>query len=118
SAPSVMAFHASAWPHRRKEIITDFADRHFESMPERLRDLGYSTVYVDAHPLQPLFAFISTYSMHYPFRLPADAGEREVAESAGLSARYRQVLRYSDAQLGALLKMLADRPRRDRTVTI
>src|SRR5207249_7920720 len=26
SAPSVLAFHCSAWPHRRTEIITDFSD--------------------------------------------------------------------------------------------
>ena len=52
---------------------------------------------------RPLFAFVSTYSTHYPFRLPADAGEPEVPESDGLPARYRQVLRYSDAHIGRLL---------------
>src|SRR5262249_9324490 len=31
SAPSVLSFHASAWPHRRKEIITDFSQTHFDS---------------------------------------------------------------------------------------
>jgi hypothetical protein len=165
SAPSVLAFHASAWPHRRKEIMTDFADRHFDSLPQRLGWLGYDTVYVGADPHfdhqdtwlsrwygsmadlvasgaratdreivsraidevrrhdgradgRPLFAFVSTYSTHYPFRLPADAGEPEVAESEGLPARYRQVLRYTDAQIGRLLDELRARPRADRTVTI
>jgi len=167
SAPSVLAFHASAWPHRRKEITTDFSTRRFDSLPERLRDLGYDTRYVGADPhfdnqdrwlrrwyggvsdlvqsgaaatdrnivaraidemhrhdadataaAQPLFAFVSTYSMHYPFRLPADAGEPEVPESAGLGARYRQVLRYTDAQIGALLTALARRARADRTIVI
>ncbi len=165
SAPSVFAFHASAWPHRRKEIITDFSDKHFDSLPERLGSLGYDTVYVGADPHfdhqdtwlsrwygsmrdlvasgtratdanivgraideirrhdarddgRPLFAFVSTYSTHYPFRLPVDAPEREVPEAAGLPARYQQVLRYSDAQIGRLLDILAERPRRDRTVTV
>jgi hypothetical protein len=165
SAPSVFAFHASAWPHRRKEIITDFSDRHFDSLPERLASLGYETVYVGADPHfdhqdawlsrwygrmrdlvasgaqatdraivsraideigrhdrtsggKPLFAFVSTYSTHYPFRLPADAGEPELPEHAGLGARYRQVLGYTDAQLGTLLDALNTRPRHDRTVTI
>jgi sulfatase-like protein len=165
SAPSVFAFHASAWPHRRKEIITDFSTTHFDSMPERLGHLGYDTVYVGADPHfdnqdrwlsrwyggmrdlvasgtqatdrsivaraidelhqhdaradgKPLFAFVSTYSTHYPFRLPADAFEPEAPESAGLGARYRQVLHYSDAQIATLLDVLATRSRRDRTVTV
>ncbi|HXI31390.1 MAG TPA: sulfatase-like hydrolase/transferase, partial [Vicinamibacterales bacterium] len=50
SAPSVLSFHASAWPHRRKEIMTDFSATHFDSLPERLRDLGYDTIYVGADP--------------------------------------------------------------------
>lgn len=50
SAPSVLAFHCSAWPHRRKEIITDFATRAFDSMPGRLRTRGYETLYVGADP--------------------------------------------------------------------
>ena len=167
SAPSVLSFHASAWPHRRKEITTDFSNRRFDSLPERLRDLGYDTRYVGADPhfdnqdrwlrrwyggvsdlvesgasatdrnivaraveevgrhdadpaaaTRPLFAFVSTYSTHYPFRLPPDAGEAEVPESAGLGARYRQVLRYTDAQVGSLLSVLAARPRSDRTIVI
>jgi arylsulfatase A-like enzyme len=164
SAPSVVAFHASAWPHRRKEIITDFSNTHFDSLPERLGSLGYETVYVGADPhfdnqdrwlsrwyggvrdlvasgeqatdkrivsraiaeierhdresTRPLFAFVSTYSSHYPFRLPADAGETEAPASEGLGRRYRQVLRYTDAQIGTLLDALARRPRRDRTLTI
>jgi hypothetical protein len=165
SAPSVIAFHCSAWPHRRKEIVTDFSDRHFDSMPERLRDSGYDTIYIGAdphfdnqdrwltrwyagvsdlvasgspatdrtivaraideirehdraHPSKPLFAFVSTYSTHYPFRVPSDAGEREASDEDGLTARYRQVLRYADRELGTLLDMLADRRRRDRTVTV
>jgi hypothetical protein len=165
SAPSVLSFHASAWPHRRKEIITDFSDTHFDSLPERLRDLGYDTIYVGADPhfdnqdrwlrrwyagvsdlvasgtaatdrnimaraiqeidrhdaeasSKPLFAFVSTYSTHYPFRLPADAGEQEAPEIAGLGARYRQVLHYTDRQVGALLAVLAVRARSRQTITI
>jgi len=165
SAPSVLAFHASAWPHRRKEIITDFSDKHFDSLPERLATLGYVSAYVGADPHfdnqdrwlsrwygsvrdlvasgaqptdrsivaraideirrhdasasgKPLFAFISTYSTHYPFRLPSDAGEAEFPDSAGLGVKYRQVLRYTDAQLGTLLDALRTRPRHDRTVTV
>jgi len=164
SAPSVVAFHASAWPHRRKEIITDFAAMHFDSLPERLGSLGYDTVYVGADPHfdnqdrwlsrwyggvrdlvaggadatdhaivsraideirqhdrsseKPLFAFVSTYSTHYPFRLPGDAGRADTAAAGGLTDRYRQVLHYTDDQVGLLLDALAARPRSDRTVTI
>lgn len=165
SAPSVLSFHASAWPHRRKEIITDFANTRFDSMPERLRGLGYDTVYVGADPhfdnqdrwlgrwysgvsdlvasgtqatdrnivaravdeirrhdehdrAQPLFAFISTYSTHYPFRLPDDAGQPAATGETDLPAQYRQVLHYTDAQLGVLFQTLGARQRRDRTVTI
>ncbi len=165
SAPSVLSFHASAWPHRRKEIVTDFSTTHFDSMPARLRDLGYDTVYVGAdphfdnqdrwlsqwyagvsdlvsggteatdrnivaraiqeirahderHPDRPLFAFVSTFSTHYPFRLPPDAGEPALDSDAGLPARYRQVLRYTDRQLAVLLQAIASRGRRDRTITV
>jgi hypothetical protein len=165
SAPSVLAFHASAWPHRRKEIATDFSDRGFDSIPARLRDLGYETVYVGADPhfdhqdrwlaqwysgvsdlvasgtaatdhtivaraiaeirrhdtvqaSKPLFAFVSTYSTHYPFRSPADAGGTFGAPDASLEGQYRRVLKYADAQLGALLRALSERVRRQRTVTI
>jgi hypothetical protein len=164
SAPSVVAFHASAWPHRRKEIITDFSRTDFDSLPERLGTLGYDTVYVGADPHfdnqdrwlsrwyggvrdlvasgeqatdrrivsraigeierhdreseKPLFAFVSTYSSHYPFRLPADSGDKERPADGDLSERYRQVLRYADTQIGTLLTALAKRPRRDRTLTI
>src|SRR5262249_49797416 len=145
--------------------ITDFADTHFDSLPERLHDLGYDTIYVGADPhfdnqdrwlrrwyagvsdlvasgtaatdrnivsramdeiqrhdapadSTPLFALVSTYSTHYPFRLPADAGEAEAPESAGLGVRYRQVLHYTDQQIGTLLAALAIRPRQPETVTI
>lgn len=165
SAPSLLSFHASAWPHRRKEIITDFASRAFDSIPARLRGLGYETIYVGADPHfdnqdvwlrrwygtvvdlvargasgtdrtivshamaeirrhdaeqpdKPLFTFVSTYSTHYPFRLPADANEEPVPPSAGLPAQYRQVLRYTDREVAALVLLLESRPRRDRTVTI
>jgi arylsulfatase A-like enzyme len=165
SAPSVLAFHCSAWPHRRKEIITDFADRRFDSIPARLRDFGYETTYIGADPHfdhqdrwlpawystvidlvangetptdhniltrsieeirrhdraaegRPLFEFISTYSTHYPFRLPDDAGEQPVAVTEALEPRYRQVLKYTDREVGALLSFLAARERRDRTITI
>lgn len=165
SAPSVLAFQASAWPHRRKEIITDFVQRGFDSIPSRLRGLGYDSIYVGADPhfdnqalwmprwystavdlvasgilptdhhivgrgieeigrhdsgspARPLFAFISTYSTHYPFRLPEDAGEPAVPAAAGLGAQYRQTLRYTDRELGAMFSFLSSRPRRDRTVTI
>lgn len=165
SAPSVLSFQASAWPHRRKEIITDFVSRGFDSIPSRLRNLGYDTVYVGADPhfdnqalwmprwystavdlvaggilptdrnivgrgidemrrhdarpgAQPLFEFISTYSTHYRFRLPEDAGEAPVPESVDLRAQYRQTLHYADREIGTLLSFLASRPRRDRTITI
>jgi arylsulfatase A-like enzyme len=165
SAPSVFSFHTSAWPHRRKEIITDFVGRGFDSMPARLRTLGYDTVYVGADPhfdhqaqwlsrwyatavdlvasgivatdraivhraideirrhdargdRQPLFAFVSTYSTHYPFRLPDDAGETLVGIAHGLAPQYRQTLRYTDRQIGELLAFLKTRERRERTVTI
>jgi arylsulfatase A-like enzyme len=165
SAPSVFSFHASAWPHRRKEIITDFVDRGFDSIPARLRTLGYDTVYVGADPhfdhqsqwlsrwyattvdlvasgivatdraivqhgideirrhdargdRRPLFAFVSTYSTHYPFRLPDDAGEAPVGTAHGLAPQYRQTLRYTDRQIGDLLSFLQTRERRDRTVLL
>jgi hypothetical protein len=165
SAPSVLSFHCSAWPHRRKEIITDFADRRFDCIPSRLREAGYETMYVGADPnfdnqdrwlpqwystvidlvargvaatdhnivtgtideirrhdasspAKPLFAFVSTYSTHYPFRLPADAGEPALPSSASLSDRYRQALRYADREVGALLSFLDARRRREQTVTI
>jgi len=135
SAPSVLSFHCSAWPHRRKEIITDFADRQFDCMPSRLRDFGYDTINIGADPHfdnqdrwlgqwyatvidlaakgieatdrnivaraidelsrhdnsappTPLFEFVSTYSTHYPFRIPADAQEPAVGDTAHLEARY------------------------------
>ncbi|HYM22925.1 MAG TPA: sulfatase-like hydrolase/transferase, partial [Vicinamibacterales bacterium] len=163
SAPSVFAFHCSAWPHRRKEIMTDFAGRGFDSLPARLRTLGYDAVYVGADPHfdnqslwlprwyskvvdlvaegglatdhnivsramdevrahdrgaagQPLFAFVSTYSTHYPFTLPVDAGEAAVGGE--LSARYRQTLRYSDREAGRLFDFLAARGRRTVTIVV
>ncbi|HMJ82199.1 MAG TPA: sulfatase-like hydrolase/transferase [Vicinamibacterales bacterium] len=165
SAPSVLAFHCSAWPHRRKEIITDFSDRRFDSLPSRLRDVGYDTTYIGADPhfdhqdhwlpfwystvidlvangeaptdrnilargigeirrhdaaapVTPLFEFISTYSTHYPFRLPDDAGERPLPTSEALEPRYRQVLAYTDREIGRLLAFLETRERRDRTILI
>jgi hypothetical protein len=165
SAPSVLAFHCSAWPHQRKEIITDFSDRRFDSLPSRLRELGYDTTYIGADPHfdhqdhwlpawyetvidlvangeaptdrnimkrgigeirrhdaaatgTPLFEFISTYSTHYPFRLPDDAGERSLPTSEALEPRYRQVLTYADREIGRLLSFLDSRERRDRTILI
>jgi len=165
SAPSVLAFHCSAWPHRRKEIITDFSNRRFDSLPSRLRDFGYDTTYIGADPhfdhqdhwlpawyttvidlvangeaptdrnilergireirrhdadapATPLFEFISTYSTHYPFRLPDDAGERPLPTSEALEPRYRQVLTYTDREIGRLLSFLESRGRRDRTILI
>lgn len=165
SAPSVLAFHCSAWPHRRKEIITDFSDRRFDSLPSRLRDFGYDTTYIGADPHfdhqdhwlpawyatvidlvangeaptdhniltrgideirrhdatapgTPVFEFISTYSTHYPFRLPNDAGERPLSSSEALEPRYRQVLKYTDREIGRLLSFLQTRERRDRTILI
>jgi hypothetical protein len=165
SAPSVLAFHCSAWPHQRKEIITDFSDRRFDSLPSRLREFGYDTTYIGADPHfdhqdhwlpawyatvidlvangeaptdhnilergigeirrhdaaapdTPLFEFISTYSTHYPFRLPDDAGERPLPTSEALEPRYRQVLTYTDREIGRLLSFLDSRERRDRTILI
>ena len=164
SAPSVLSFHCSAWPHRRKEIITDFADRQFDCLPSRVRGMGYDTIYVGADPhfdnqdrwlgrwyatvvdlvangiaatdrnivsrsieeiqrhdresREPLFAFVSTYSTHYPFTLPDDAGEPPAASDAGLRERYRRVVQYTDREVGRLLAFLAARSRHDGTVTI
>jgi glucan phosphoethanolaminetransferase (alkaline phosphatase superfamily) len=165
SAPSVLAFHCSAWPHQRKEIITDFSDRRFDSLPSRLREFGYDTTYIGADPHfdhqdhwlpawyatvidlvangeaptdrnilergigeirrhdaaapgTPLFEFISTYSTHYPFRLPDDAGERPLSTSEALEPRYRQVLTYTDREIGRLMAFLETRERRDRTILI
>jgi len=165
SAPSVLSFHCSAWPHRRKEIITDFADRAFDCIPSRLREFGYDTVYIGADPhfdnqdrwlprwystvvdltangivatdhnivsrsveeirrhdmlspARPLFAFVSTYSTHYPFRLPDDAEEPALSASTDLARRYRQVLRYTDREVGTLVSFLDTRSRRDQTRTI
>ena len=165
SAPSVLSFHCSAWPHRRREIITDFANRRFDCIPSRLRDFGYDTIYIGADPHfdnqdrwlgqwyarvidlvahgieatdhnivacaideirrhdaeqtpAPLFEFVSTYSTHYPFRVPEDSHEAPVADTAHLTARYRQVLRYTDREVGALVSFLGTRARRDRTVTV
>jgi len=165
SAPSVLAFHCSAWPHRRKEIITDFSDRRFDSLPSRLRDFGYDTTYIGADPHfdhqdhwlpawyatvidlvangeaptdrnilergirdirrhdaaasgPPLLEFLPTYRTHYPFRLPDDAGERPLPTSEALEPRYRQVLTYTDREIGRLLSFLESRGRRDRTILI
>jgi hypothetical protein len=149
-----------------QEIITDFADRGFDSIPSRLRDLGYKAIYIGADPNfdnqdiwlprwyskvialvaggtpatdrnivnraieeirqhdanaqdGPLFEFISTYSTHYPFSLPSDAGEQPLAASDGLEAQYRQVLRYTDLHVGDLVSFLATLDgMRDRTITI
>ena len=165
SAPSVLAFHCSAWPHQRKEIITDFSDRRFDSLPSRLREFGYDTTYIGADPHfdhqdhwlpawyatvidlvangeaptdrnilergigeirhhdaaapgTPLFEFISTYSTHYPFRLPDDAGERPLPTSEALEPRYRQVLTYTDREIGRLMAFLETRERHNRTILI
>lgn len=165
SAPSVFSFHCSAWPHRRKEIITDFATRTFDCLPTRLASLGYETLYVGADPHfdnqdvwlgqwyahtvdlvaqgidgtdrnivsrsvdeirrhdaaegdRPLFAFVSTYSMHYPFTLPADAGETPVGRDDGLRPQYRQTLHYTDRELGRLFQFLETRHRRTVTIVV
>ena len=166
SAPSVLAFHCAAWPHRRKEIITDFSDRRFDSIPGRLRGAGYDTIYVGAdphfdhqdvwlpqwytrvvdlvaegvpatdrqivdrvmaetrrhdqvEPRTPLFAFVSTYSTHYPFSLPADAGANpEAAASGDLGPAYRRTLGYTDRELGRLLAFLDSRRRRTVTIVV
>jgi hypothetical protein len=165
SAPSVLAFHCSAWPHRRKEIITDFAARSFDCLPPRLADLGYRTIYVGAdphfdnqdrwlsrwyetavdlvaegvpgtdrrivsraideigrhdaaEPNRPLFAFVSTYSTHYPFTLPDDAGETPVKKNGDLRTQYRQTLRYTDREVGRLLSILGQRDRRTVVIVV
>jgi hypothetical protein len=166
SAPSVLAFHCAAWPHRRKEIITDFSDRRFDSIPARLRGVGYDTIYVGADPhfdhqdawlpqwytkvvdlvaegvpatdrnivarvmaetrrhdqatpRTPLFAFVSTYSTHYPFTLPADAGANDEAAAAGdLETPYRRTLTYTDREVGRLLDFLDTRQRRTVTIVV
>ena len=166
SAPSVLAFHCAAWPHRRKEIITDFSDRRFDSMPGRLRGAGYDTIYVGAdpnfdhqdvwlpqwygtvvdlvaegvpatdrnivarviaetrrhdemQPHAPLFAFVSTYSTHYPFSLPPDADASDAAVGGGdLESTYRRTLRYTDREVGRLLDFLDTRQRRTVTIVV
>ena len=166
SAPSVLAFHCAAWPHRRKEIITDFSDRRFDSIPGRLRGAGYDTIYVGADPhfdhqdvwlpqwyakvvdlvaegvpatdrnivarvmaetrrhdqaapRTPLFAFVSTYSTHYPFSLPADADASDrAAVGADLEPAYRRTLRYTDREVGRLLDFLDTRERRTVTIVV
>lgn len=166
SAPSVLAFHCGAWPHRRKEIITDYSDRRFDSIPGRLRGAGYDTMYVGADPnfdhqdvwlprwyarvvdlvaegvpatdrnivsrvvaetrrhdratpRTPLFAFVSTYSTHYPFTLPPDAGANGEAAAAGdLETAYRRTLRYTDREVGRLLDFLDTRQRRTVTIVV
>src|SRR5581483_1808497 len=165
SAPSVFSFHCSAWPHRRKEIITDFATRTFDCLPSRLASFGYETVYVGADPHfdnqdvwlgqwyarvvdlvaqgidgtdrnivsrsideirrhdategdRPLFPFVSTYSMHYPFTLPTDAGEALVGRDGGLRPQYRQTLHYTDRELGRLFEVLESRHRRTVTIVV
>src|SRR5207249_7720019 len=60
----------------------------------------------------------STYSTHYPFSLPSDAGERPLPAGAGLKAEYRQVLSYTDRHVGRLMSFLATHARHDRTITI
>ena len=50
TAPSIIAFLGSGWPHRRKEVVTDFVDRHFDVLPSRLADIGYDTRYIGADP--------------------------------------------------------------------
>ncbi len=167
SAPSVLAFHCAAWPHRRKEIITDFSDRRFDSIPGRLRGSGYDTMYVGAdphfdhqdvwlprwyakvvdlvaegvpgtdrnivarviaetrrhdrvEPRTPLFAFVSTYSTHYPFTFPADA-DAAMSPAAGLgdlASTYRRTLAYTDREVGRLLDFLDTRQRRTVTIVI
>ena len=165
SAPSVLSFHCSAWPHRSKEIITDFAARSFDCLPPRLAGLGYQTIYVGAdphfdnqdrwlsrwyakvvdlvaerapgtdrrivsramdeirrhdaaEPNRPLFAFVSTYSTHYPFTLPDDAGEQPVKREGNLRAQYRQTLRYTDRELGRLLELVRQRQRRTSVIVL
>jgi hypothetical protein len=50
TAPSIISFLGSGWPHRRKEVVTDFVDRHFDVLPSRLADMGYDTRYIGADP--------------------------------------------------------------------
>jgi arylsulfatase A-like enzyme len=165
SAPAVLAFHCAAWPHRRKEIMTDFSDRRFDCMPGRLRGTGYDTIYVGAdphfdhqdvwlprwyarvvdlvaegvpatdrnivsrviaetrrhdetRPRAPLFAFVSTYSTHYPFTLPSDADAGSAGSAADLETAYRRTLNYTDREVGRLLEFLGARPRRTVTIVV
>jgi len=46
TGPAFICLHASAWPHYNKEIATDFPGRHLDSLPVRLRTLGYETLFV------------------------------------------------------------------------
>ena len=166
SAPSVIAFQCSAIPHLKKEIMTDFTDRSFDSIPTRLKDFGYETVFIGANPSfdnqtqwfkqwfgdisdlhaegigisdkniinrsisviaehdrvsprKPLFAYVSTVSLHYPFKTPFDADPPQ-GESPGntLHDNYRRTLRYCDQHIGRLIDFIKNRPRSDDTIII
>ena len=50
SSPGVVAFNCSAWPHYKKEIMTDFSDQDFDCLPDRLGSFGYQTFYIGGNP--------------------------------------------------------------------
>ena len=50
--------------------------------------------------------------------MPDDAGEPALSASTDLRRRYRQVLRYTDREVGTLVSFLDTRSRRDHTHTI
>jgi phosphoglycerol transferase MdoB-like AlkP superfamily enzyme len=71
-------------------------------------------------PRTPLFAFVSTYSTHYPFTFPADADTAAIsaAGSGDLESTYRRTLSYTDREVGRLLTFLDSRQRRTVTIVV
>ncbi|MFP6640987.1 MAG: sulfatase-like hydrolase/transferase, partial [Myxococcota bacterium] len=44
SSEGFMAVTTSSWPHHRKRVIADYQQVRFDSLPERLADMGYYTL--------------------------------------------------------------------------
>ena len=50
SGPGFTSLTASIWPHYRKRVISDFHDLRLDSLPQRLKSLGYHAVHVEDGP--------------------------------------------------------------------
>ena len=48
SDPGFFAIHASAWPHAFKIICSEFKELEIDSLPTRLSELNYATIYAAA----------------------------------------------------------------------